>query len=123
MRGRWGSWGTLAVVLSLAAPASPALAHARLIESEPAHRAALKAAPKQVRLTFNSLVEQRFVRLTLTGAGGQAHPLIHAPKQPGQARVLVIPLPALRPGAYRLTWSVVSADGHRVEGAIAFSIR
>lgn len=108
---------------SAMAHAPIAFAHARLVSSEPAHQAALKGAPKVLHLTFNSLVERHFARFDLVDRAGKSRKIAYTPAKPGQTRDLSVALPPLSPGAHRLKWSVVSADGHRIEGTIDFSVR
>jgi copper resistance protein C len=36
---------------------------------------------------------------------------------------LVIGLPRLAPGSYRVNWHVISVDGHKTEGSFAFEVR
>ena len=38
------------------------------------------------------------------------------------AAALVLPLPRLAPGRYRVRWHVVSVDTHRTEGSFEFSV-
>jgi methionine-rich copper-binding protein CopC len=34
-----------------------------------------------------------------------------------------VPLKALRPGTYRVSWHAVSIDTHRTEGAFTFTVK
>jgi methionine-rich copper-binding protein CopC len=38
------------------------------------------------------------------------------------ASIFSIPLPALAPAAYLVSWTVLGADGHRVEGKLGFTV-
>ncbi|MGN6111350.1 MAG: copper resistance CopC family protein [Kofleriaceae bacterium] len=112
----------IAVSIAVALIAGDAAAHARLARSTPAEGEVLEAAPAEVVLVFEGGVERRFARFVLERAGGSARRL-EGPPGGGVTTELAIPLGALDPGDYRLQWSVVSRDGHRIRGALRFSIR
>ena len=107
------------VVLS-ASPASP---HAIVLESSPVHDAVLERAPAQVTLRFNSKIEKRFTRITLTAGDRPAVPIV----LPGDDDAstpdrVVIPLSPLAPGVYVLRYRVLAVDGHITEGALRFTV-
>jgi methionine-rich copper-binding protein CopC len=104
------------------AASSVAFAHARLERSVPANGAVLEHAPARVVLRFDSEVERRFSRFALRLPGGDRHALA-GPAAPGTTRELVVTLGALGPGDHVLEWSVVSRDGHRVSGALRFTVK
>jgi methionine-rich copper-binding protein CopC len=109
-------------VLTLGAgrEASP---HAIVLESSPAHDAVLTEAPRQATLRFNSRIEKRFTRVTLTFADEGPVP-VALPEGDTTATPdrLTIPLPALRPGRYVLRYRVLAVDGHITEGAVRFTV-
>ena len=53
-----------------------------------------------------------------SGAGSQK--LAPLPQQP-QSKI-VVPLPALAPGHYLVSWRALSADGHVVAGQLHFTL-
>ncbi|KQT35278.1 hypothetical protein ASG29_04020 [Sphingomonas sp. Leaf412] len=120
----------LIVLAGVALSASPAAAHPKLLSAAPA--AAATATPTgRVRLVFDErLMPQRSTAvLVMTGMPGMAnHPDM---KMPGVATALsrdrrTVVLSSARPlpaGTYRVDWAVAGADGHRVSGRHAFSIR
>lgn len=101
-------------------PASRARAHSELRESRPSDGAVLPAAPAELLLRFNERVQ--VTALTLSGPGGRLPRLAPATlNAPGEAERLA--LPPLAPGAWRLDWAAISADGHPIRGSIRFTIR
>lgn len=108
-------------LLLLSSLASPAWAHAHLIKSEPKAGATLGASPHQVKLYFDGQIERQFDRFTVVGRDGKGVRL-SAVVQPSLQEV-ILALPALSPGRYRLTWSVVARDSHRSEGDLTLTIR
>ena len=108
-----------AALVTLLAPASAA-AHATLVRTAPANGDVLTRAPSTVTVVFddtihvapgNAAVENTSSRSVLGG-----RPLV-------RGHVLTLPLlRGLRDGAYSVRWSIVSDDGHREEGVLAFAV-
>lgn len=111
------------VAFLLALNPTLAAAHALVLESSPPPDAVLAHAPEQILLRFNSRIEHRLTRLTLTDTQGRAIPL--SPLAPADAAPdrLVIPLPPLAPGTYVLRYRVLAVDGHLTEGLLRFTVR
>ncbi|PFG39995.1 hypothetical protein ATJ97_2515 [Georgenia soli] len=107
----------LALVAVVLAP--PASAHDVLIGSEPADGAQLDAAPTEIVLTFNNQLLDSAQVVIVTDASGatvaEGSPTVDGAKA-------TFPLPALDAGAYSATWSVVSSDGHRIDGELGFDV-
>jgi methionine-rich copper-binding protein CopC len=78
--------------------------------------------PKEVRLTFSEGVEPRFSGIELASVDGRAIATGPAIRDPGDDKQLVLALPPLAPGRYRVSWHVVSVDTHRTEGAYSFTV-
>jgi methionine-rich copper-binding protein CopC len=118
---------TLVVTLLVAALAAPvrARAHAILVESSPADQAALKEAPPRALLRFNGRIEKGVSQVTLYDSAGKklALPDGAAQRGAGPPDQLVIPLPKLPPGQYRLQYRILAIDGHATPGQIRFSIQ
>jgi copper transport protein len=104
-------------LLTLAQP-SAASAHASLVASDPAPEAVLAAAPASLTLSFNEAVEPLSMRIV--DRRGIAADVTQIARR-GTSLVLMPPA-ALAPGAYILSWRVVSEDGHPVGGALTFWI-
>lgn len=110
--------------------ASPAFAHPKLVSSQPAANAAV-SKPTRITLVFSEkLVPQMSgLSVVMTGMPGMAN---HAPmkmtgfktsvSRDGKTLIATFarPLPA---GTYQAQWHVVSADTHRVEGKVAFTVK
>ena len=76
-------------------------------------------APAEIRLTFSEPIEPRFSRVRLAKEGGQRVATGTAVVVRNQ---LILPLPRLAPGKYLVSWSVVSVDSHKIEGAFSFEV-
>jgi hypothetical protein len=111
--------------LVLAAPAllaladRPALAHAILVSSTPAQDATVRVGRLAVMLTFNTRIDRARSRLSLLGAGNAATVLAIQPD--GNPAILRAEATVPAPGAWRLRWQVLAADGHITRGDIAFT--
>src|SRR5262245_9787263 len=104
----------LAALSVLAAPASPARAHAALVRAAPADGAVPPALP----LTFNEPISPLLIRLI--GPDGES--IATSAVAAENATVTVAAPPNLKRGTHVLSWRVISADGHPVGGALMFSI-
>lgn len=109
------------VLLAVAAP--PALAHAFLDHAEPAVGTALNSAPSELRLFFTQELEPAFSGVTLSSGDGRAIATGLASVDPQNRAEMVLKLPPLAPGHYRVSWHAVSVDTHRTEGAFTFDIQ
>ena len=98
------------------------MAHAIVVESEPANGARLDWSPPEVRVRFNSKIERRLSRLNLVGPDRRPIPLAVDSTVDRPDR-LVAPLPPLPPGAYAIRWRVLATDGHITEGTIRFTVQ
>lgn len=98
-----------------------AYAHATLVSSEPAAGSRLATSPTRVRLVFSEQVEPGLAQLSLVAADGSITHLTVA-GDPHDVDAVIAPVAGLAAGAYRLTWRVVSADGHPVGGSFVFSV-
>ncbi len=113
----------LSILVLVAGLPSSALAHARLVKSEPARRATLEVAPSAVRLWFNEPIEPSFARLSVTDEKGRAVDKGAAKVADDDPKQLRVDLPELAPGAYTVTYEVLSVDGHRVKQSFPFTVK
>jgi copper transport protein len=112
---------TLFVVLvcALALPEA-AWAHASLVGTLPGDGAVLESAPTRVRVIFDDDVRVASGIKAIRNGGGSV--LTEKPRIAG-GRSLLIPLRAGLPdGDYTVLWRVLSDDGHKLSGVIAFGV-
>jgi methionine-rich copper-binding protein CopC len=107
-----------AFALALLATA-PALAHSELSASVPADGSRLSAGPAEIVLRFNEMVQ--LTALTLTDGEGRRLRL-SLPRDTTPRAMERIAAPPLAPGAWRLEWRAISADGHPVRGTVRFAV-
>lgn len=102
--------------------AGTAMAHARLLTSEPAASSAVPA-PAALKLHYNEAVEAAMSKLRLTGPGGATVELGKPSVPEGDPKTLVCTLPTLPAGPYRLQWSTMGHDGHHTQGELRFTVK
>lgn len=118
----------VAPALAMLALPGAALAHPKLLSSNPAANTAV-AKPTKLTLTFSETLVAPLsgIELVMTGMPGMAN---HAPMPikgfatAVSGKVLTVTLPrALPAGSYQLKWHAVAGDQHRIEGQYAFTVR
>lgn len=112
------SVGMIAASLS----AAPAFAHAKVESSEPKAGSELQSAPKEIRLHFSDTVEPAFSKIQVVDAANKA---LAVPKTTVEkdGKVMSAALPALPPGQYRVRWSTMTRDSHKVKGEYSFTVK
>jgi copper transport protein len=121
MIGRLPSRAALLLALCAAALALPAAAsaHASLVRTEPPAGTVLRESPRRVVVTLDDEVRVGPGNAAIRNGGRSI--LADAPTVHG--KTLVLPLrEGLGDGDYSVRWSVVSDDGHDVQGVFAFAV-
>ncbi len=107
--------------LLLAGSATPASAHATLVDGRPADRSALDTAPAEVSLTFSEPVTVPSGGLRVLDA--EARRVDLGPVDTENPSVVAVALPPDLPdGAYVVSYRVISADSHPVGGVRTFTV-
>ena len=106
-------------VLLLAAQAN---AHAKLESTTPVADATV-SSPKNIEVHFSEAIETKLSSLKLTLSDGTAVPVMSMNDAKDPATLSIMPNAALKPGIYKVTWSVVSDDGHKTHGVFSFTVR
>ncbi|MDE1011178.1 MAG: copper resistance protein CopC [Paraburkholderia fungorum] len=112
------------VCAALALLSCAAWSHAGLVKSEPGRRAALTAAPTQIRLCFNEQVEPKFSSVSLIRADAAAIELGALDADPKDPRCLSAKITGeMSTGDFTVKYKVLSVDGHVVDYGFGFSVR
>lgn len=108
-------------ILTLPLITSEASAHARLVSAMPSN-GAVTASPQMIMLTFNERVMATLSGFTV--AGPDRKPVdVQVSVAGGGTMLHAMPQKPLVPGKYAVAWYAVTADGHRTEGTVAFTVR
>lgn len=115
----------LLAALAVAGALSPvmAAAHAVLVRSDPARRAAVTRAPERVRLWFSERLEPAYATLSVWSEAGKQVDAGDAAVDATDPALLSVATPNLGPGHYTVRFRVLSVDGHVVESSFAFAVR
>jgi copper transport protein len=120
MRGKY-RFLLILVTLLLWATIDSVMAHAQLLESNPAPGSTLDAPPTEIRLTFDEPIGADS-RINLFNNAFYAQTGVESFVDPQNPNQLVATLPPLARGIYNVNWTAVSADGHPVSGSFRFQI-
>lgn len=101
-------------------PGLAASAHSALTGSNPTSGSTIRTLPEQLELRFNERVSDISPAMVLRRDGATVATL--TPRVDGQRLVADAPQEQLPDGRYTLVWRVVSADGHPVDGVVAFTL-
>jgi methionine-rich copper-binding protein CopC len=101
--------------------AASAQAHAHVERSDPAAGAVLHTSPNAVRITFSEPIMAAFSGVEISDVKNREAPADKALVEGGRTLAVMLKGP-LTPGAYVIHWHAVSADTHRVQGTIGFSV-
>ncbi len=103
--------------------ATPALAHANLVRSEPAANSAQPVSPKVVRVWFSEAIEPSFSTLRVVDKSGTAVDQGDAHRLGNDATAMEVSLGNLPDGLYTVVWKNTSTvDGHVLAGSFSFTV-
>jgi copper resistance protein C len=109
---------TIATTLS-----SSAYAHAKLEASSPKAGTVVAATPKEVRLQFNEQVELAFSKIKLVDQKGKVIEPSKVDLDKSNSKVMIATVPPLGSGSYRVQWTTLTRDGHKVKGEFPFQVK
>jgi len=115
------SVAALSAAVGLLVAASQAEAHAHLVSATPTANATV-AAPKTITLHFSEKLEPKFSGLELMTADGAKVDVASSVPATDRKTITGTVAGQLAPGAYMVTWHVVSDDGHRIKGDFNFTV-
>ena len=114
------------------ATAGPVLAHAKLVESDPAGGDVLAKPPQQVSLRFDEPVQfeetggaalDPLDPIKVYNENGTRVDEGNTRASPDDPRVLLVDIKKkLSDGVYGVDWEVTSKDGHVIDGALGFTV-
>ncbi len=114
---------TIALALSLTLGfASGALAHAKLVKSNPPAGGEAKDK-SNIELTFSEEISGKLSGAEVKDAAGAKVASASMADQANKGLMVMMKAP-LKPGDYKLDWhAVASDDGHRTTGTLAFTVK
>lgn len=120
MRAGLAAVATAAIAaVGLGAGATPAAAHAYLVDSTPQDGATVDEPPTEIVLEFNEPIQSDFTQVAVLDENEQPVDL-DEPEVDGP--LVTQPVDELAPGAYQVNYRVGSTDGHPVSGTVTFTV-
>jgi len=111
------------ICIALLFSAASAGASAFVDHAEPAVGSSVDVPPKEIKIWFTEEPQPALSQIQLFDHRGKLVTQNRAAVDPADPSLLSLPVPAMRPGKYRVTWRVVSADRHMTVGTFFFVIR
>ncbi|MGQ0446386.1 MAG: copper resistance CopC family protein [Beijerinckiaceae bacterium] len=100
-----------------------AAAHSRLVKSDPAARAVLEKAPKELKLWFNEGVEPAFAKVWIIQAKG-AQIALTCRGDSSNPKLLIAAFPNNQPdGPVVIGYHMLSVDGHTIDDQLTFTVK
>ena len=94
-----------------------------MLKTDPPVGSTVPVMPAAIRLEFSEAIELGFSGLDLSNASGGAIAVNGVRFGDDRHTVLVVGLPMLMAGVYRVKWHVISVDTHRTEGEFIFTVK
>ncbi|MEO6041023.1 MAG: copper homeostasis periplasmic binding protein CopC [Croceibacterium sp.] len=105
------------------ATASPALAHAKLVKSNPVANSTVHVGPKSITLTFDERLVPAFSKFDVTMPAHKMNVPVKTVVSPDGKRIVGTLGSRLTAGAYKVTWTAAAADdGHKMTGELSFKV-
>jgi methionine-rich copper-binding protein CopC len=98
-------------------------AHAFLQQAEPGVGSTVQASPNEVKIRFTERIEPAFSKIQVFAESGKEVDKGDVHLDRSDSALLIVSLPKLGTGTYKVAWRVVSIDTHVAEGNFTFHIR
>jgi copper resistance protein C len=97
-------------------------AHAFIDHAEPAVGSKLASPPGTVKIWFTERLEPALSKIQVFDSQGTEVDKRDTKVDPRNGQLLLVSLPVIKSGKYRVTWRVVSVDTHVTNGSFEFEI-
>ena len=105
------------------ASAARLAAHAFLQQAEPRVGSTVQASPNEVKIRFTEKIEPASSKVQVFDASGKEVDKRDMHLDRSDPALLIVSLPKLGTGTYKVVWRVVSIDTHGAEGNFSFHVR
>lgn len=121
---QFGHSRTLTIVAAalLACPVL-ASAHAFLDHADPKVGSTVETPPKEIHAYFTEEVEPAFSTLRVLDSDGNEIDKKDTHLDKDDHKLLIVSLPDLKPGTYKVEWKVVASDTHHTKGSFSFTFK
>jgi methionine-rich copper-binding protein CopC len=97
-------------------------AHAFVDHAEPAVGSQIHRPPSQVKIWFTERLEPALSKIQVFDSSGQEIDKHDVKIDQSNAAMLIVSLPELKPGKYKVVWRAVSVDTHVTTGNFTFEL-
>lgn len=111
------------VLLLIFALPSFVAAHANLDHAEPKVGSTVNQSPKEVKIWLSQSVEPAFSTIEVFDSAGKQIDKKDSHVDKSDKTVLIVSVPDLGPGTYKVVWHVVSTDTHKTHGDFKFTVK
>ena len=112
----------IALCVALQACCAPAFAHAFLDHARPAVGSTVHGSPTEIRLRFTAPLEPAFSTVKVLDNSGRQVDRKDKQVDHGNPAQIMVSVPPLASGTYRVVWHVLSLDSHVTEGDFTFEV-
>ena len=98
-------------------------AHAFLQRAEPGVGCTVQASPNEVKIRFTEKIEPAFSKIQVFAESGKEVDKGDVHLDRSDPALLIVSLPKLGPGTYKVAWRVTSVDTHVAGGTFTFRVR
>jgi hypothetical protein len=98
-------------------------AHAFLDHAEPRVGATVAESPTEVRVWFTEKVEPAFSGVEVQDADGKRVDKKDCHQDEKDKTLLIVTVPTLAAGKYKVVWHVVCVDTHKTKGDFRFTVK
>jgi copper resistance protein C len=117
---RCAAAAALTLLFAVTGGVSTAFAHTQLVNSVPAAGASLERTPGSIQLSFTEPIDAQVASVVVVGPKGESL-AVGPPRQSGPG--IMQPITASRePGRIRVSYRVISLDGHPVSDSFTFTV-
>ena len=109
-------------IIGLLVTAQGSWAHAFLDHAEPAVGSEVHGAPAAVKIWFTEKLEPALCKLQVFEESGREIDKGNQAVDSGNSALLMVSLPSLKPGKYKVVWRAVSVDTHVTNGDFKFEV-
>ena len=102
---------------------SVVLAHAFLDHADPAVGSTVEKPPKELKIWFTQEIEPAFSSITGLGDDSKQIDKKDSHQDEKDKKLLIVSLPELPAGTYKVHWHVVCTDTHTTQGDFKFTVK
>ena len=113
----------LFTLIFMLAATTQAQAHAFLDHSDPKVGSTVGSSPTQVKIWFTEELEAAFSKIRVYDSTGKEVDSKDVKVDPTDKAIMMVSVPSLAPGTYKVHWNAVAVDTHHTSGNFEFTVK